>query len=194
MAKWQPESETVVGKNEHLGRRLFDEPMLAGATKQKPFTGLLLRHFEETRDLEFSLDRLGRTSVELAVVRYLMPRVDAAANKFRPPKAFDGWFVIKAEFLKKPKQGPPFPVTPSPDMRAGLDENRYHAHATLPATADTYTNALQLKYLFEQHGKPQPAVRSTSPDGIVSSWWGYPWRWFRSKISGTKPPATNQAR
>jgi hypothetical protein len=138
MAKWQPESDTVIGKNEHLGRRLFDEPMLAGATNQKPFTGLRRRHFEETRDLEFSLDRLGRTSVEPGVIRYLMPRADAAAAKFKPPKAFDGWFVIKADFLQKPKQGPAFPVTPSPDIKPGLDENRFFTDlSTAPGDRET---------------------------------------------------------
>jgi len=178
MAKWQPENEAVVGKNEHLGRRLFDEPMLAGATNQKPFSGLLLRHFEETRDLEFSLDRLGRTGVDLSAIRYLVPRADAAAAKLTPIRAFDGWFVIKADYLQRPKHGPAFPVTPSPEMSPGLNENRYHAHATLPATADSYTCALHLKYLFEQHGKPQPAVRTTSSN--PPSWWRNLWLWFRT--------------
>jgi hypothetical protein len=62
--KWDPKTDPV-GKNERIGRRLYDEPMLMGAHDQPSFKGLDYRHFEETReDKELSLDRLGCTGIE----------------------------------------------------------------------------------------------------------------------------------
>ena len=80
MARWNP-ADKPVGANEPIGRRLFDEPLLAGADDQRKFAGLDLRNFEEKRDREFSVDRLGRTGKERAVIKYLNPRANAAALK-----------------------------------------------------------------------------------------------------------------
>lgn len=57
MARRNPPSK--VGPNEQIGRRLFDEPMLTGVTGQPSSSGIQLYHFEDTRDREVSLDRLG---------------------------------------------------------------------------------------------------------------------------------------
>ena len=62
--KWNPRTDPV-GRNEPIGRRLFDEPMLMGAQDQPSFKGLDYRHFEVTpNDRELSLDRLGCTGIE----------------------------------------------------------------------------------------------------------------------------------
>jgi len=174
MAKWQPESETVVGKNEHVGRRLFDEPTLAGFRGAKPSNRLTLRHFEETRDREFSLDRLGRSGVDGRVVGYLLPRATAQGKKYRPEKTFDGWAVVKAQTLTNPPKGERFPVTPSPLLGSseGLESNVYHAHATLPefdAPDKSYYTALHLQFLFETYGSIHSAAPSTNARLDVST-------------------------
>lgn len=158
MARWKPESDKPVGPNEHVGRRLFAEPMLVGAQSQRPFAGLDLRNFEEKRDLEFSLDRLGRSSVENAVVNYLRPRAVTAGKKLNPPRPFNGWAVLQARKLENPPVGSlKFPVKPSPIAGTDLSENIFHAHAVLPESFDSYSIALQLRELFEAHGLMKPA-------------------------------------
>ena len=155
MATWQPKSDEAIGKSESLGRRLFDEPMLAGVQNSKPFGGLDLRNFQEKRDREFSLDRLGLTGIDKKVLNYLLPRARAASTKFKAPKSFDGWVVLRADVVVKPPVGSGFPVHPSPIAGDGLDENKFHAHALLPESAepdDRYRTALHLRHIFGTYG------------------------------------------
>lgn len=153
MALWKPNPEDPVKRSEHVGRRLFEEPTLTGAQDQKPLGRLDFRHFEEKRDAQISVDRLGQTSVDKSVVRYLRPRAAVASGRFRPPRAFTGWAVITAGKLEKP----PAPhrshaVIPSPEVGDELNENVYHAHITTPPDLDAYSMALHLRELFVAYG------------------------------------------
>jgi len=173
MAIWQPKSDEGIGKSENLGRRLFDEPMLAGVQSPKLFGGLDLRNFQEKRDREFSLDRLGRTGIDKRVLQYLVPRAKAASTKFKTPKSFDGWAVLLADVIVKPPVGLGFSLHPSPIAGDGLDENNFHAHALLPESIepdDRYRTALHLRHLFGTHGTihqvasdSRPSLDSASP-------------------------------
>ena len=166
MALWKPPSNPPIGPNEHLGRRLFEEPLLAGAQNQKRITRLDLRHFEEKRDGQVSLDRLGRTSVDKAVVRYLRPRADRAGTRVHPPKAFNGWAVLTARKFGSPPAPPRYAlaVIPSPESGADLEENIYHAHISMPAHMDYYSMALHLRELFDAHGTlERVAARAAAP-------------------------------
>lgn len=185
MARWKPRGDEPVGGNEHIGRRLFDEPMLVGALNQRPFAGLDLRHFQETRDLEFSVDRLGRSGIEKPK-NYLRPRAEAAGQKFARPKAFNGWAVLRARQLECPPVGAALPVIASPVTGGGLDdENPYHAHLLLPAVGDYHT-ALHLRNLFGTYGNveavgqiaelPQPAKPVSRIVETIRDWvkrWGW---------------------
>ena len=165
MKRWIPPTDQV-GPKEQLGRRLFDEPMLVGATDSKRFAGLDLRNFEETRNDEFSVDRLGRYSVNESVVRFLRPLADASARTFHPSKKFDGWVALQAEKLEKSIKGTPLPVVPSPD-----EHNPYHAHADtgkmLESAPDRqYYIALRLRQLFASKGKVHPVAGQTKNEGF----------------------------
>lgn len=153
MARWTPQSNQPVGPNEHVGRRLFDEPSLMGARDQKPMARLNLRHFEEKRDGQVSLDRLGRTSFDKAIVRYLKPRADKAGAKFSSPKVFHGWAVLTARKFASPPAptGYALSVIASPENGNDLDENIYHAHVA-DQQRDYYGMALHLRELFETYG------------------------------------------
>lgn len=94
MALWHPDPSKPIGRAEHVGRRLFDEPQLAGSVGQKTYGRLDLRNFEETRGDEFSLDRLGHTGFDKRVAKYLQPLAEGAGRKFRVAKKFDGWAVV----------------------------------------------------------------------------------------------------
>jgi hypothetical protein len=153
MASWTPAADQPIGSNEHLGRRLFDEPLLAGGADQAPFNGLDLRNFQEKRDREYSLDRLGRSSVEPKVLTYLLPRATQAASKFRDPKRFDGWAVLRARELTKARVGANVWIEPSPVAGRGFDENIYHAHALRPEDKEDYSFALHLRHLFTAYGQ-----------------------------------------
>jgi len=150
-ARWTPQTDESIGLNESIGRRLFDEPMLTGASNQRPFKGLLYNHFEETRGDEVSLDRLGRTSVEKKVIAYLRPRAEAAGNIRRPSMPFNGWAVLPARKFNEDKHLKLTVVT-SPVTGNDLDENIYHAHVNTPSDKDSYTMALHLRQLFTNHG------------------------------------------
>jgi hypothetical protein len=164
MARWNPQSEDPVGKNEHVGRRLFNEPLLVGAQNHSHFAGLDLRNFEETRDREFSLDRLGRSGVENVVVRYLRPRADAAGEKFTPPKPINGWAVLRVRQLENPPKGSlGLAVIASPITGIEVNENIYHAHVVLPQSPDHYFMALHLRNLFSTYGEMKSAEPVEQP-------------------------------
>lgn len=166
MATWQPKSDEAVGKSESLGRRLFDEPMLAGVQNPKAFGGLDLRNFQEKRDREFSLDRLGRTGIDKKVLNYLSPRAKAASTKFNPPKSFDGWAVLRADVIVKPPVGAGFPLYPSPIAGVGLEENSYHAHALLPESTEAdarYRTALHMRHIFGTYGAIHQVASDSKP-------------------------------
>jgi hypothetical protein len=152
MARWTPPDK--IENNEHVGRRLFDEPLLIGAQDQKPFKGLDLRHFEEKRDRETSLDRLGRSNVERAVINYLLPRAESAATQFKPEKIFNGWAYLKAKDLMFPPKGIKYSsqVVASPISEKDLAENIYHAHIVMPDDVDHYSMALHLRNIFCSYG------------------------------------------
>jgi hypothetical protein len=167
MARWNPPVDRV-DANEHVGRRLFEEPMLAGAQGQPKFEGLDLRNFEERRDREFSLDRLGRSSCDVQVLRYLRPRAESAGGDLIPIRAFSGWAVLRARQLENPPIGVAhygkFPVVPSPEAGEGLGENLYHAHILTPEL-DHYSVALHLRQLFAKYGSIKQSRRQTESAG-----------------------------
>lgn len=153
MARWIPNPGEPVGPNEPIARRLFDEPLLSGAQDQKPFQGIDLRHFEETRDGEISFDRFGRSGVERPIVGYLYPLAQAMGAGLKPPRAFSGWLYVRARQLSEPKRGPKFPPVASPQVPPE-EENVYHAHVVRPDGVDHYVMALYLREIFGRHGEP----------------------------------------
>jgi hypothetical protein len=159
MARWVPETDKPIGSNEHLGRRLFDEPLLAGAEDQKPFAGLHFSHFEEKRDGKVSLDRLGQSSIDRKVLNYLRPLANCFAASFQPPKQFNGWSVIRAYILSHPPRGEAVSVIPSPETGPEHMANIYHAHV-VPGSMDSYIMALHLRQLFADYGNVKPAMTS----------------------------------
>lgn len=175
MARWTPKDNEPVGVSEHIGRRLFDEPKLSGAPDQRPFKGLELRHFEETRDREFSVDRLGASSVDKAVERYLSSRCLCEAEKHKKPKRFDGWAYI---VVRKLTTGTNWLVYPSPIRRrndAGaeinwsdenLDQNLYHAHILRPEDMSPAFFAYQVREKFLTLGDVRRARQIEQ-----SGWW-----------------------
>lgn len=187
---WTPSSDKVA-PTEHLGRRLFDEPMLTGATDQRHFGGLDLRNFEETRGDDFSVDRLGRTSIDKKVVRLLKPLADAAGGTFHARRRFDGWAVVPARHLERKVKGISLSVKPSPES-----ENPYHAHvptgdllAEIPEQARYYHKALHLKAIFTGTG----STVHTVPQNEVSLSPSLPskiWNWVMGRFKQTKDVGT----
>jgi hypothetical protein len=175
MARWAPDKNDPITGGEQIGRRLFDEPKLAGGPDQKPFKGLEVSHFVETRDPEFSLDRLGRGAIEKAVVRYLTPRAEKHGGTFTKPKRFDGWAYLSAQKLRTA----PWPLHVSqvetkdangnvlPWSDDDLDQNKFHAHVVIPIDMERDVFALRVREHFADHGgvfsirpvapAPQPA-------------------------------------
>jgi len=165
MAKgWQPPG--VVGKSETIGRRLFDEPMLVGARGQPSYSGLLLRHFEETRGQEFSVDRLGATGVTKQVIQYLRPRAENAGKSFHEARAFNGWICARACVLEAGWKGHKYPVIASAIKdKPEPEDNVYHAHVLIGD--DPYGEALYLKHIFTTKGGQIERV----PSSDVLPWW-----------------------
>jgi hypothetical protein len=160
MARWTPSAEEAIGANEQLGRRLFDEPLLTGAGDQHDFSGLDLRNFQEKRDNEYSLDRMGKSGIDRSVVSYLAPRATHAGTKYNPAKSFDGWAVIGARRLRQ--ANPEVKFKPSPISGSGLEENPYHAHAVRPDNLLDIYFALHLRHLFVSHGTIHKSARSAT--------------------------------
>jgi hypothetical protein len=145
--------------------------MLVGGLDQAQFKGLDIRNFEEKRDREFSLDRLGRSGVEKSVVGYLRLRAIAAGTRFKSPKQFSGWAVLRARQLEQPQAGLDIygrlPVVASPVHGEGLSENIYHAHIVTPE-ADHYAISLHLRHLFANYGTTEvpPIEEDSNPPAL----------------------------
>jgi hypothetical protein len=174
MALWKPNT-TTIGKSECIGRRLFERQGLKGATDQtRPDKTFELYHFEETRDREVSVDRLGQTSVDGRVKAYLIPRGHDAASRLHKAE-FSGWAVTKAKELQSPAKGTPLQVVPSPlAATAGdeLSENKFHAHIETPEKYDSHDMAIRLKYIFERnyHREPCTPLNKKGILQTVRSW------------------------
>lgn len=162
MARWEPKHNEAIGAGENVGRRLFDEPKLSGAPDQKPFKGLDIRNFEESRDREFSIDRLGKTSVDKAVVRYLRPRAERhGGTMFQKPRRFDGWAHISARklcdgmqwtLLCSPIREMDVDGLPVPWLAADLSQNQYHAHVLMPEAMESALFAYEIREHFGKFG------------------------------------------
>jgi hypothetical protein len=157
MAKWKPGNS--VAASEHIARRLFDEPMLFGTFDQPHFGGLDIRNFQETRGQEFSVDRMGASSCDKRVVRYLEPRAEHSGRKFQKPKIFCGWAYLPARKLIKPATGNGYRIVASPVREPesewddnNLEQNEYHGHILIPDDVTSELFALRIKDLFTRRG------------------------------------------
>jgi hypothetical protein len=197
MARWIPKADKPVGPNEHIGRRLFDEPKLFGASDQSPFDGLDLRNFEAGSDREFSIDRVGDACFNPKVQAYLTPRARAAAGTFQKPRTFHGWLTVTARKLTTPQGGRAWTLVPSPDQGPlvggvaqqwsddNMKQNLYHAHVPVPTDVDDQFFAYLLRDIFkggkpfrdpEAPEPPSPAIRHRRPMTKLQRWaWGQRW-------------------
>lgn len=187
MPRWEPKDNERVGVGENVGRRLFDEPKLSGAPDQKPFKGLDLRNFEESRDREFSIDRLGKSSVDKAVIKYLKPRAEHhGSTKFKKARRFDGWAHISARKLCDGKQWAIYssPVreievdgAPMPWVDGDLAQNKYHAHVLMPDAMESDLFAYEIREHFEKFGDvyrirpPDAQPPDEPPKSRLSRFW-----------------------
>ena len=183
MARWIPKSNDPVRLPEYIGRRLFDEPLLSGAPDQKPWMGLDLRHFIETRDdRQFSVDRLGETGINKKVVRYLTPRCTEAAKGFAESRRFDGWAYVSVRNLLQGAPKVDWKVVPSPETGSDLlptqtewsderlGQNRYHAHVAIPDDIVSYDFGLQIRQKFVKHGDVLGVERQSFKARMLRRW------------------------
>lgn len=189
MARWEPNPSEPFAPAEHIGRRLFDEPQLVGATDQKPFPGVLdIRNFEETRGDEFSVDRLGKTGVDKRVKAFLKPLAEAAGNAFHHPKSFDGWATAPSKRVCAPTRGSPIPLKVSPE-----NGNPYHAHletADLLPDAGNFRHYHVALFIRELFTGPGTAVHLSQPQNQAqpavkpqTTLWDWLRRWVVKTIS-----------
>jgi hypothetical protein len=178
MALWKPNEK--VGKNESIGRRLFQRQGLKGAKDQRrPDRTFELYHFEETRDREVSVDRLGATSIDGKVKAYLNPRGHYAATRLHKAE-FRGWAVTKAKELQLPPNS--FQISASPIAAHDgepLSDNSFHAHIETPERYNPRDMAVMLKYIFEENYHLERSVPSDKKQGFltgITNWFGARWR------------------
>ena len=179
MTRWNPQNK--VGRQERIGRRSFDEPMLAGAAGQPSFSGIKMTHFEEKRGNDVSVDRLGATGIDQKVVKYLLPRAEAAGKKFAKPKLFDGWATVSAKELIEGHQEK-LVVMASPKADEESNGNIYHAHIVTPSHFESYMMALYLRHIFTTYGEIKIGKRSET--SLLNRFRGHPIiRWIVSHFS-----------
>ena len=183
---WTPDA-IAVAKTEFVGRRIFERQGLKGAQdQQRPDNTYEIYHFEETRDRELSLDRLGKHSVDGKVKNYLNPRSHYAATLFHK-KEFLGWAVAQAKTIQSAPNS--YEISPSPiaaqdggpetDKGEPLTENKFHAHLAIPDRLTPYEMAVILAHIFEKPYRFEPAA----PPGSVQKsegWFSAATRCLRS--------------
>jgi len=160
MARWQP-STSSVSDSELIGRRLFDEDGLAGADDQPVISPQwCLNSFQDNRNKEWSVDRMGRANCEKKVVNYLTLRAIKHANAFEKAKTFNGWFCVAAKHIRASKDYD-LDVVPSPKQgmnenessESDLTANSFHAHVVLPDNVPPIGCALYLRHIFQMNGQ-----------------------------------------
>ena len=172
MAKrWAPPDS--IGTKERVGRRIFNEPVLRGAEGQPSFEGVPLRHFEDRRSENVSLDRLGATALDKKVVEFLKPRAEAHGRERTKPVRFEGWFHVAVRDLAEATRGPRFQVVSSPVNGPEPSDNPYHAHVVRPELVDDHFAALQLRHLFTRHGKLERCEEGEEGEEEQESLLGY---------------------
>ncbi|WP_157960142.1 hypothetical protein [Albibacillus kandeliae] len=171
---WEPDPSEPIGKNERIGRRIWDTPKLRGADTQPDVAALDIEIFRERRSKEVSLDRLGRTGIEKRVISYLQPRCELHGASFSPNRRFDGWATIQAEKLtNKWNNIPKWSISASPvegNSEVPNSDNRYHAHAVCDGSDNDLTVALFLRHLFERYGDLHPAPTNSPNEQSQSNW------------------------
>jgi hypothetical protein len=180
MALWNASEVSTIGNGEHLGRRRFRQPELRGAAGQKPVDGLDTRDFIEKRDRQVSVDRLGRSSVDRKVLRYLNPRAEIHGLSLK--REFLGWACIQAGKFTADASKRGYSIEASPIT--GAEEsgsNNYHAHINCPDAYDELHAALYLKDIFFKHGSFVPAEPVSKVDPALAA----PTK-FRSTIDSLK--------
>jgi hypothetical protein len=166
MPLWKPPNDQI-GHAEVIGRRLFDEPTLAGAGDQAPIK-LDLRHFEDTRNDDFSVDRIGRGIIEQKVIEVLVPLARASQRK-----SFNGWVTLRADKFRGSKNKPSLSVYPDP-----IPGNAFHARIDTRGVAASdphhhYLVALALQHIFSKGTIHH--IQDKGQDYSV-------WMWFRFKV------------
>jgi hypothetical protein len=180
MARWKAPRDKV-GPNEQVGRRLFDEPLLRGIANQPSFSGIQLNHFLDKRSRDLSLDRMGQSSLDRKVVRFLEPRAKAHGQSFAKPQEFNGWARVAAKEITQPRGGNAMPVLPSPIDAADPKDNPYHAHLERPEAVDPYEAALHLRHVFTTYG----SVERVNSDRLTwRDWMAARFNELRSAVVG----------
>jgi hypothetical protein len=177
MARWNPGDKDPIGPSEYIARRLFDEPRLFGAADQAPLGGLSIHNFLETRSQEFSLDRVGKSSIDKKVIRYLTPRAHHAATTFHDPTRFDGWVALPARALAAKQGDEDWDLFASPDhgpvngdgqsepwSDANIQQNLYHAHIVIPANMPSKYFAFCVRERFAKGKIERAAATVPSSD------------------------------
>ena len=152
MARWVPNPARPIGKNEPIGRRIFDDIVWRDEANQGQKGRLRVDHFYDTRvEEDLSFDRLGKQgNPDPRVVNLLKQLANAEADNER--KSFEGWAYVAKRHLKKPLEDNELDIRPDDDS----EENPYHA---LLARDDyrerrlAYFLALHLVHIFEGKGK-----------------------------------------
>jgi hypothetical protein len=171
MALWNAKESTTIGASEHLGRRRFGHPELRGAAGQQEDIVPHWRDFLEKRDRRISIDRLGHSSVDKKVLRYLRPLAEEQGKKFKPERKFLGWSYIRAAQLKLYGERKGYEVHASPT--AEPDRNDYHAHIVPPDEVDNDHAAAYLCTIFADHGAIHDAedqARTLHKGGLKPPW------------------------
>lgn len=147
---WEPPK--TVGDQEVIARRLFRRQPLKGAKDQPiPDDACELYHFEDNRTPgSISMDRLGATGVNKAIVRVLQPK--ALEHSGIINKSFDGWRYVTAKSIRScHTTHTKLDVSASP-IETGKDHeiNPFHADAIYWET-EGYNSPPELKTSFLAH-------------------------------------------
>ena len=170
MAIWNAHEVDAIGNSEFLGRRRFKHPELRGAAGQKTIGGLDARDFEVGKDREVSIDRLGRSSIDPKVLKYLRPRAEAHGNAFRARKEFLGWACVQAGKFRESTIKHGYQLKVSPVAGIEPNDNNYHAHISCPDTLEPIYAALLIRDLFERLGTTHDVDHVKGEDSPVPSW------------------------
>jgi hypothetical protein len=166
MPVWEPKADQPVGAKEMLGRRIFSDKIWDGAfgNGRKLFR---VDHFlDMNREADLSLDRLGRSSEEGAVVRRVGHHAHTEGDQHNPPRPFTGWAACGRNHFATAKCN--VPVEPRP-LEDGT--NPYHAEIVRDdyrGRSGPYAFATMIRDVVSQQGHFRNSPPRRTPKGSGS--------------------------
>jgi len=141
------EAPPVVGSDERVGRRIFNDRLRGTDGQPEPPLGNI-DWFIEKKSAELSVDRIGQGKFKKDHRSYLTSCAKEHSSKIHGQPSFAGWACIDVFSLRKSWKNCSANVKASPIYQEGVVENKFHADIFFPDSSSECSSALVMFRAF----------------------------------------------